>query len=84
MSVLRGETELLLTRQRSTGEYESAIRIIEAELKKLSHIVDGLVTLSMAVAGQLRIAPEPLYLEEVLEETCTLATPACQQQTDTD
>jgi signal transduction histidine kinase len=75
LSVLRGETELLLTRQRSPSEYESAIRIIEAELKKLSHIVDGLFTLSMADAGQLRIAPEPLYLEEVLEETCTLATP---------
>jgi signal transduction histidine kinase len=29
----------------------------------------------MADAGQLRIAPEPLYLEEVLEESCTLAAP---------
>ncbi len=75
LSVLRGETELLLTRTRSTAEYESAVRIIDSELKKLSHIVDGLFTLSMADAGQLRIAPEPLYLEEVLEETCTLAAP---------
>jgi Signal transduction histidine kinase len=75
LSVLRGETELLLTRPRSAGEYETAIRIVEAELKKLSHIVDGLFTLSMADAGQLRIAPESVYLEEVLEETCTLATP---------
>ncbi len=75
LAVLRGETELLLTRERSTAEYESAIRIIDAELKKLSHIVDGLFTLSMADAGQLRIAAEPLYLEEVLDETCMLAAP---------
>jgi signal transduction histidine kinase len=75
LSILRGETELLLTCRRSTEEYEVAMRIIEAELKKLSHIVDGLFTLSMADAGQLRIAPEPLYLEEILEETCALAAP---------
>lgn len=75
LSVLRGETELLLTRPRTTAEYERAIRIIDAELKKLNHIVDALFTLSMADAGQLRVAAEPLYLEEVLEETCTLAAP---------
>jgi len=75
LSVLRGETELLLTRPRSTAEYESAARIMDSELKKLSRIVDGLFTLSMADAGQLRLAPEPLYLEEVLEESCGLAAP---------
>src|SRR2546427_11582272 len=48
---------------------------MDSELKKLSRIVDGLFTLSMADAGQLRIAPEPLYLEEVLEESCGLAAP---------
>jgi signal transduction histidine kinase len=75
LSVLHGETELLLTKPRSTPEYESAARVMDSELKKLSRIVDGLFTLSMADAGQLRIAPEPLYLEEVLEESCGLAVP---------
>ncbi|PYS00438.1 MAG: hypothetical protein DMG12_17895 [Acidobacteria bacterium] len=75
LSVLRGETELLLARPRTTAEYESAARVIDAELKKLSRIVDGLFTLSMADAGQLRLATEPLYLEEVLEESCGLAAP---------
>src|SRR5438093_1350740 len=58
LAVLRGETELLLSRPRTTAEYESATRIMDAELKKLSHIVDGLFTLSMADAGQLRLALE--------------------------
>jgi signal transduction histidine kinase len=75
LSVLRGETELLLTKPRTTSEYESAVRVMDSELKKLSRMVDGLFTLSMADAGQLRIAPEPLYLEEVLEESCGLAAP---------
>ena len=34
----------------------------------------------MADAGQLRIATEPLYLEEVLEEACALAAPMAQQK----
>lgn len=75
LAVLQGETELLLARPRSAQEYESAARVMEAELKKLTQIVDGLFTLSMADAGQLRIAPEPLYLEEILEESCALASP---------
>ena len=75
LAILRGETELLLTKPRSTEEYEKAVRIMDSELKKLSHMVDGLFTLSMADAGQLRIAAEPLYLEEVLEDACALAAP---------
>jgi signal transduction histidine kinase len=75
LAVLHGETELLLSRQRTTEEYETAARVMDSELKKLTRIVDGLFTLSMADAGQLRIAPEPLYLEEVLEESCALAQP---------
>jgi signal transduction histidine kinase len=80
LAVLHGETELLLTRPRTTTEYESAARILDDELKKLSRIVEGLFTLSMADAGQLRIATEPLYLEEVLEESCALAAPMAQQK----
>src|SRR5262245_53200298 len=75
LAVLQGETELLLARPRTAVEFETTLRVMESELKKLSRIVDGLFTLSMADAGQLRIAPEPLYLEEVLEESCGLAAP---------
>ncbi len=80
LAVLQGETELLLTKPRSTAEYETAARVMDSELKKLSRIVEGLFTLSMADAGQLRIAPEPLYLEEVLEEACALAAPSAGQK----
>jgi signal transduction histidine kinase len=75
LSVLQGETELVLARRRTAEEYEAAARVMESELKKLTRIVDGLFTLSMADAGQLRIAAEPLYLEEVLEESCGMAMP---------
>jgi len=78
LSVLHGETELLLSQPRTAEEYRKRLQVIYDELKKLSRIVDGLFTLSMADAGELRLAREPLYLNEVLEETCALAGPLAQ------
>ncbi|MCL5671190.1 MAG: HAMP domain-containing histidine kinase, partial [Acidobacteria bacterium] len=40
--------------------------------------VGGLFTLSMADAGQLRLASDPLYINEVLEAACVLLTPLAQ------
>ena len=75
LTVLQGETELLLSRPRTEAEYRSAVAVIDGELNKLSRIVKGLFTLSLAGAGQLRLASEPLYLNEVLEESCALTEP---------
>ncbi|HEV2299603.1 MAG TPA: ATP-binding protein [Candidatus Acidoferrales bacterium] len=75
LSVLQGETELLLKEPRAPEEYQRALEVIDSELKKMSRIVEGLFTLAMADAGQLRLLREPLYLNEVLEEACVLATP---------
>lgn len=75
LSILQGETELLLKEPREPEEYHRALEVIDSELKKLSRIVEGLFTLAMADAGQLRLQREPLYLNEVLEEACALVTP---------
>lgn len=75
LSVLQGETELLLKEPRAPEEYRKALEVIENELKKLSRIVEGLFTLAIADAGQLRLQREPLYLNETLEEACTLVAP---------
>lgn len=75
LSILQGETELLLQEPREPQEYHRALEVIDSELKKLGRIVEGLFTLAMADAGQLRLQREPLYLNEVLEEACALVTP---------
>jgi two-component system heavy metal sensor histidine kinase CusS len=75
LSILQGETELLLAEPRSTEQYQKALGVIDEELKKLSRIVEGLFTLAMADAGQLRLAREPVYLNEVLEEACERISP---------
>jgi signal transduction histidine kinase len=80
LSVLRGETELLLAEPRRPEEYRRALEVIDAELKRLERIVEGLFTLAMADAGQLRLVREPLYLNEVLEEACALAAPRAREK----
>lgn len=75
LSVLQGETELVLSERREPEEYQRALGVIHDELRHLSRIVEGLFTLSMADAGQLRIAHSELYINEVLEEACEIAIP---------
>ncbi len=73
LAVLQGETQLLLSKPRSAEEYRNTLYGFDEEFKKLTHIVEGLFTLSVADSGQLRLTREPLYLDEVLEEACALA-----------
>jgi signal transduction histidine kinase len=74
LAVLHGETELLLSKPRSAEDYRQTLCVFDGEFKKLTRIVEGLFTLSMADAGQLHLASEPLYINEVLEEACALAS----------
>jgi signal transduction histidine kinase len=74
LAVLHGETELMLSKPRSAEEYRQTLCVFDDEFKKLTRIVEGLFTLSMADAGQLHLVREPLYINEVLEEACALAT----------
>lgn len=75
LAVLHGETELVLSKPRTADEYRKTLAAIDDELKKLTRIVEGLFTLSMADAGQLHLGSEPVYVNEVLEETCALVAP---------
>lgn len=75
LAILHGETELILSKPRTAEEYRKTLAAIDDELKKLTRIVEGLFTLSMADAGQLHLESEPVYVNEILEETCALVAP---------
>lgn len=80
LAVVRGETEYLLAQDRSADEYKAILRTIDGELTVMVGIVEGLFTLSMADAGQLRLANERVYLNEVMEEACGIAAPGARQK----
>jgi two-component system, OmpR family, sensor kinase len=74
LSVLHGETELMLSKPRTAEEYRETLCVFDDEFKKLTRIVEGLFTLSMADAGQLHLVCDPLYINETLEEACALVS----------
>lgn len=74
IAVLHGETELLLSKPRTAEEYHKTLLVFDDELKKLTRMVEGLFTLSMADAGQLHLECDPLYINEILEEACALVS----------
>ena len=80
LAVLHGTTQLLLSQRRSVDEYESRLASISAELTCMVRIVEGLFTLSMADAGQLRLHRERLQLDEVFEEACGIAAPIARRK----
>jgi two-component system OmpR family sensor kinase len=75
LHVLQGEVEFLLSGARTADQSESTLKIINGELRNLNRIVDGLLTLSMADAGQLKPSSEPLYLNDVIEQACARMRP---------
>lgn len=74
LAVLRAESELLLSGSLAPADVQRAVGGMDQELRRLTHIVEGLLTLSLADAGQLRLLREPVYLNEVLEDACALVT----------
>jgi len=80
LSILRGETELLLKSPNFTDEeIKAALRSNLEELDRLTRIVNDLLLLSEADAGEQVILKEPIYLrlliEELIEQMLPLAAP---------
>jgi signal transduction histidine kinase len=80
LSVVRGETQFLLSQRRSPQEYELILRTIDSELTVMVRMIEGLFTLSMADAGQLQLQSELLQLDEVAEEACGIAMPGARRK----
>ena len=58
---------------RDSVELTDALQIMRGEGRRLARIVDDLLLLSRADAGQLPLRPEPLYLEELLYDCARAA-----------
>ncbi len=78
LSILRGETELLLRSTNLTKEeIQSALKSNLEELDRLTRIINDMLMLSEAEAGEQVLAKEPVNLraliENIVEQTKTLA-----------
>ncbi len=74
LSIIRGEAEVALTQDRDAPEYKEALAIIQDEAKRLSRIVDDMMALARADAGQRPLQIKELYLNDLIEECCKAAS----------
>lgn len=70
LSIIRGEAEVALTQEREPVEYRETLAIIQDESTHLSRIVDDLVVLARADAGQQALRWQNIYLNDLVEECC--------------
>ena len=70
LSVIRGEADVSLSQDRSEGEYKESLAIIQDEARRLSRIVDDMLALARADAGQHPLRASEFYLNDLVEEAC--------------
>jgi two-component system OmpR family sensor kinase len=65
LTVIRGELELALRRERTSDEYRTVLASSLEEVVRLSRITEDLLTLARSDAGMLPAEPESVELDEV-------------------
>ena len=65
LTVLRSRAEVALQQPRQADDYQDALRGIEREAKRLGSIVEDLLILARADAGERPIARERVYLDDL-------------------
>ncbi len=70
ISVIRGEADVALTHDRSPAEYRESLAIILDESRRLSRLVDDLLNLARADAGNVTLQVGEFYFNDLLAECC--------------
>jgi len=68
LTILKGEVEVTLRRNRMPQEYEQTLRSNLEEVNRMSQIVDDLLLLSKADTGEIPLNKESIHLAEILNE----------------
>jgi signal transduction histidine kinase len=70
LSIIRGEADVALSQNRSDAEYKDSLAIIQDEARGLTRIVDDMLALARADAGQHPLRVQEFYLNDLVEEAC--------------
>src|SRR4030066_26324 len=68
LTILKGEVEVALRKERAAQEYEQILRSNLEEVNRMSQIVDDLLFLAKADIGEVRLNKEEIQLSEILKE----------------
>ncbi len=70
LHVLRGEAEIVLSRERSPGDYRACIESAVDEYERLSHLVNGLLFLASTEQPDKQLEKQSLDLAQEIEAVC--------------
>lgn len=73
LSVVRSRAEVALQRERNGAEYEEALRGIERESARVGRIVEDLLILARADAGERSIQRQRVFLDDIVLDTAEAA-----------
>jgi signal transduction histidine kinase len=73
IAVLRTRADVALQRDRDPAAYVTALHGIEAESRRMSRIVDDLLTLARADSGERTIAHDRVFLDDVVADAASAA-----------
>jgi len=68
LTITKGETELALRKERTPEVYREVLESNLEEIDRMSRIVDELLFLSRADLGEIKIAREPVQLDQLVQE----------------
>ena len=75
LSVIRGEADVALAKERGAAEYRESLAIILDESRRLCRLVDDLLNLARADAGHVKLRIQEFYLNELLADCCRSVGP---------
>ncbi len=70
ISVIRGEADVALSKERAPAEYRESLAIILDESRRLSRLVDDLLNLARADAGHVQLQVREFYFNDLMAECC--------------
>jgi signal transduction histidine kinase len=80
ITILRTRAEVALQQPREAANYVSALRSVEAEARRLGSIVDSLLVLARADAGERQIEKERIFLDDIALDAAGAAQVVARQK----
>ena len=80
LSIVLSHADHALARERDAGEYREALEAIRRAGRRMQAVVEGLLTLARADAGELKLADEPLDFRRLVEDVCAMLAPAAAER----
>jgi heavy metal sensor kinase len=80
VSVVLFQAELALSKERTPDEYRESLAACQRSAQRMKSLVEDLLTLARADAGQLRLNVAPVALQPLVAEAIALLEPTAQQR----